>query len=180
MTKEYVVLPIKDYNLLKAKENNSKEEIINKNLPAEVLLDIRENIQKSSPKLPEKRESEDYNIFLSFLPLNLRGRGKDLIENLIRMEGVSLDRYGILRVKELDQSIRIEDVLRMVLVRNASIKNNTSIAEFIIKHIPRNLILNKKVTDVKIEEQEGSGINKFHQSPCKPKRTFNLNKWIQY
>jgi len=41
----------------------------------------------------------------------------------LRSDNIALNKYGLLYIKNLDGNIRVEDLLRMLLIRGSIIKN---------------------------------------------------------
>ena len=56
-----------------------------------------------------------------------------------------LDKYCYLNVKSNDVMIRLEDVLKASLVKNSSIKSIEGRLKYILKFIPHELIVKRKV-----------------------------------
>ena len=134
--------------------NNKKVSDENKNL-------LFENNNLRAP-LEIKNNETDFDEITKTLPKKMRGVAKMLLGNLISQNIIALDSANS-KIKNLKSEennfIDIEDFLRIIYVKNASIKSNVPFLKNIINYIPTSEIFNKKLNEIRINENPENNPN---------------------
>jgi len=162
------------------------------NFPPELVLKLYEHAKKME-NIPEddarninKKKSEDeiakkslvgegYEIqgIINTLPENFREMGKQLFDELSKIEGLSIDKYGMLSLEGFTQNARLEDLLRGFLVKKARVDHIKPFVNGLLPYVPDHLIRNDKVSVLK---PVGSG----HKKPRKKRVITVPNDWIRW
>lgn len=166
--KEYVLVPINDFNRLQTSADVSIQQTLPKDLPPDTTLGLIQTLKQREaiPRAPEVIKPIN-NGYSNFLPLQLRAHGDKIIELFSRLDTVNIDDNGIMGLTELNTSVRIEDVLKGFLIKNSSIKPIEDIMSYLAKFIPNEYILNSKVSKLQ------SSIDK---TPKRPKYTIRMKR----
>lgn len=187
--KEYYLVPIKDFNEMQSKCIDTKTDTVveklhdnNKNLPPNLILDLVQNIKNLSPKIIEPKQhveetkqeiiKDENEKYLQFIPFELRGVAKLLIDKLLSMKNISIDNYGLVTVANSGKSMRFDELLLSFLIKNKGVRENKTFIQLIIDEIPDEMIKNKRV--LKLKEKDvfydsvGGSVN-FSWIHCKCK-----------
>ena len=151
-----------------------KSKTLNKDAILNIFNDLQEKNriqtikeQDKSKQIEQENNFEDV-FFMNCIPQTLRDRAKVLIEMIKKNENFILDKYGYLKVKSSGVMMRLEDILKALLVKNSSIKSIEGGLKDILKFIPRELIMNRKSTNLKNElEDENKEFQGGRQIPIK-------------
>jgi hypothetical protein len=174
--KEYYLVPTKEYNNLIAGCNDKNSSKIKETkflesdkLSPEILLTLYDKIKndniamnnintmEENDKIPEIKQENGIESLLLMLKSDIRQAGRHIIESLLQNDDVQLDNYGLLHIKNADRSIRIEDLLRMILIKGSSIKKYEDVLKNIISLVPDIYISNKKLLEFKNSLYTGGG-----------------------
>ena len=159
---------IKIFNSLQNKESNK-----------EIKKQMNE---KKIEDLSKKADEPNWDFFINSFPMSLRNVCEELIGKLRSINDVRIDKHGYLTVKKMMKSARLEDILRIFLIKNSSIKKYEDIIKYLVEDVPNNLIINQKVMVLKEEanDSESSFKSSFGAGIKKKKRKYGVLKGVKW
>lgn len=144
-------------------KNNLKNELLADNVQSpEFILGLYEKINKLSSLANNEKEITTFDTFANTIPLAQRQNAQNLINILVKSNRFDIDKYGIITEKETLESIRLEDLLRSILIKNAKVSHIKDFIRKTMDVIPNDMINNSKF---KLLKSRGGSLN-------------NTNQWI--
>ena len=137
-------------------------EILNRNdIPVEVSNRLYSQLQSFKPRSKEytKNISEDVEGVINSLPSDLRPLGRQIYLHLMDKEAIRLDRLGMVKVLNSVENLRLEDLLRALLIKKASVRTVRKALKNILPYIPNAFIRNNKVLELKNDFGAGKNLN---------------------
>jgi len=161
------------------------------NLPPEVVLKLYDRLKRGSHSSVEEEpvttdqvknravsenkkqdDARDMETLINTLPTNLRTLGRGLSNYLTSKDLIKVDENGMVKMEGVDGTFRIEDILRSIIVKNASVNKVKSIIDGLLPNLPLDIIRNDKVRTLKTI---GSGEKRSIIIKNK-----SLSKWLRW
>ena len=155
---------------LKPANKNGKDKVLQSNtLNKDNILKVFNNMVNNDRRMEEKSKNQNklddvfekekgnikpqsYEYFLKDVPN--KSLGREAFDFILQLKGIKLDEYGVISFKE--QKVRMEDLLRSILVKQAGVKKNSNALRVILPFVPDKFILNKKAKIIKIQKYDTS------------------------
>lgn len=167
--KEFVLVPVSEFRIMQDQKQamlsgskgdihkHMKDMISTPNISSDNLLKMLSSLQgvdrQSTDAMLEKdstgvktEEHVDDGVIRSILnhiPENLRSNGKEIIDHLLKVDGVKMDNLGYLSINH--DMVRVENLLKALLIKNSGISSLKQVLGKVLPHIPDQYIHNNKV-----------------------------------
>ena len=174
-------------------KKQSKEVLFSNSVNNETILKIYDKLNRLERQALEKRESVNKKqgvkmkrilpIYNQSTPKESRTTGMHLVNDLLERDIIQIDPDGVITIETTPFSINVEDLLRSIFVKRASIQGNEEILHALKPHIPPELIRNEKLKGLyfsgagkKIKQKViRKKILKQYPSPLR-----NNGAWVRY
>jgi len=110
--------------------------------------------EKDSLKKNEQKEEGDIEMIIEILPKFIRLKARELFNHLIKTKVINLNKFGMISIRGTNKTIRLEDLLRVILIKNARVEHIKHLLFHLLPKIPNEFIRNEKVLLLKTK---GSG-----------------------
>ena len=88
-------------------------------------------------------------LYVNTLSKQYRDSGYQLVNKLLTSEDIEIDQSGEITSPHTQYSINLEDFLRVIFQKNASVKHTSGFFSDMIKYIDSDIINNRKLIDIK-------------------------------
>lgn len=162
--KEFVLVPTHEFEKLKqesscaeslkkpenASQKHEQDQIMESNISNEItnkLLEklIRKHTDQDVRSNPDSLPKNHIPIYVNSAPIAFRQQGRDLLNELVDKRIIEISNEGTVTLIESGDKISLEDLLRSIYIKNATVKAFTDFLKKIIKHLDVEKIRNPKL-----------------------------------
>ena len=140
--------------ILKSKTLNKDNilKVYNKMINSELLVNNKTKKENNDnvENVSVNAKPQNYEYFLK--DISNKTLGSEVLDFILQIKDIKIDEYGVLTFKQ--QSARVEDILRALLVKQSTVKKISNMLEALLPHVPDKFILNKKAMTIKKENGE--------------------------